>query len=167
MIETEPLATEVVTLFGDNGWKLATAESCTGGMIAAAVTDISGSSAVFERGFVTYSNEAKVSMIGVSVETLAKHGAVSAETAVEMARGALAASEADVAISVTGIAGPAGGGPRKPVGLVHMAIAMRDGTVHHHELRFGDIGRRQIREATVRTALSVLASLVQAGGIRA
>jgi nicotinamide-nucleotide amidase len=166
MIETEELAGNVVALFVEKGWKLATAESCTGGMIAAAITDIAGSSAVLERGFVTYSNDAKVSMIGVSAETLAAHGAVSAETALEMAKGAVAASLADVAISVTGIAGPGGGSSRKPVGLVHMAIAARNGAAHHHELRFGDIGRRQVREATVRTALTMLASLVQADGAR-
>jgi len=167
MMETEELAGNVIALFSKRGWKLATAESCTGGMIAAALTDIAGSSAVFERGFVTYSNEAKVSLIGVRSETLAAHGAVSAETAMEMARGALAASLADVAVSVTGIAGPEGGSRQKPVGLVHMAIAARDGALHHHELRFGDIGRRPVREATVRTALSVLAGIAQTDGARA
>jgi len=165
-METEELAGSVIDLFVERAWKLATAESCTGGMIAAALTDIAGSSAVFERGFVTYSNEAKVAMIGVDEETLATYGAVSPETAIEMAKGAVSASRADVAVSVTGIAGPGGGSRHKPVGLVHMAIAMRDGPVHHHELRFGNIGRRQIREATVRTALSILASLAQAGGTR-
>lgn len=165
-METEELAGSVIDLFLDRDWKLATVESCTGGMIAAALTDIAGSSAVFERGFVTYSNEAKVALVGVDAKTLAAHGAVSPETAIEMAKGAIAASLADVAVSVTGIAGPGGGSPQKPVGLVHMAIAVRGGPVHHHELRFGDIGRRQIREATVRTALSILASLAQAGGTR-
>lgn len=102
---------------------LATAESCTGGMIAAAMTDIAGSSAVFDRGFVTYSNAAKIAMLGVSAETLTRHGAVSPETALEMAAGALLHSDANIAVSVTGIAGPGGGSPEKPVGLVWFGVA--------------------------------------------
>ena len=102
---------------------LATAESCTGGMIASALTDIAGSSPVFDRGFVTYSNAAKIAMLGVSAETLKRHGAVSQETALEMAAGALLHSDAHIAVSVTGIAGPGGGSPEKPVGLVWFGIA--------------------------------------------
>lgn len=113
---------------------VATAESCTGGMIASAITDLAGSSAIFDRGFVTYSNEAKMDMLGVSAETLAQHGAVSAETAHEMVVGALARSRAHIALSVTGIAGPSGGTTDKPVGLVYIGIGKKGGTisVSHH-----------------------------------
>ncbi len=161
MSDTGDLARIVVDRLRERRLLLATAESCTGGLIAAAITDIAGSSDVFDRGFVTYSNEAKQEMIAVRAETLAAHGAVSRETAIEMARGAVAASRADVAVSVTGIAGPGGGSPEKPVGLVHLAIAMRDDSLHHHEFRFGDIGRGRVRLATVRSALSLLANFVQ------
>lgn len=161
MSDREDLARTVLRHFRSRGWKLATAESCTGGLIAAAITDIAGSSDVFDRGFVTYSNDAKREMIGVKAETLAVHGAVSRETAIEMAIGAITASRADVAVSVTGIAGPGGGSAEKPVGLVHLAIAMHGGVMHHHEFRFGDIGRSQVRSATVRSALSLLANFVQ------
>jgi len=163
MSDREDLATTVLDHFRSRGLLLATAESCTGGMIAAAVTAIAGSSDVFDRGFVTYSNEAKQQMIGVKAETLARHGAVSKETAIEMASGAIRASRADVAVAVTGVAGPGGGSSEKPVGLVHLAIAMRGGAIHHHEFRFGDIGRDQVRAATVRSALSLLANFVQPG----
>lgn len=133
----------------------ATAESCTGGMIAAALTDIAGSSAVVDRGFVTYSNEAKVDMLGVSQATLYAHGAVSKETALEMAIGALARSRAGIALSVTGIAGPDGGTAEKPVGLVWFGIA-RTGAVTVAESRhFGSIGRDAVRLETVRTALGL------------
>ena len=162
MNETVDLARTVIARLRDRRWHLATAESCTGGLIAAAITEIPGSSDVFDRGFVTYSNEAKQEMIAVSAETLAEHGAVSRETAIEMATGAIAASRADVAVSVTGIAGPGGGSPEKPVGLVHLAIAMRGGGLHHHQFQFGDIGRSRVRAATVRSALSLLANFVQA-----
>ncbi|WP_136657318.1 CinA family protein [Nitratireductor sp. XY-223] len=138
------------------GKMVATAESCTGGLIAATITEIPGSSAVLDRGFVTYSNEAKEEMIGVSVATLQAHGAVSRETAVEMAEGALARSKSDYAVSVTGIAGPDGGTVEKPVGLVHMALARRNGATEHTELRFDDLGRAYIREATVKKALEAL-----------
>lgn len=159
---SEDLARTVVERFAARGWMLATAESCTGGMIAAAITEIAGSSAVLDRGFVTYSNAAKEAMIAVRADTLARHGAVSRQTAVEMAEGALIASKADVAVAVTGIAGPDGGTADKPVGLVHMAIAMRHDGVHHNELRFGNIGRRYVREATVRAALAMLSAFAQA-----
>ena len=135
--------------------KIATAESCTGGLIAACLTEIPGSSDVFERGFVTYSNAAKMAMIGVSGATLATFGAVSRETALEMAAGALAQSRAGIALSVTGIAGPGGGSPEKPVGLVWFGLAMsgRD-TVAEHRL-FEDRGRAFIRSESVRTALQM------------
>ena len=140
---------------------VATAESCTGGMIGAAITDVAGSSAWFDRGFVTYSNEAKADMLGVRAETLALHGAVSDATAREMVAGALARSRADLAVAVTGIAGPAGGTPEKPVGLVWIAWGGRGGAIESVSHRFpGD--RAAVREATVAAALSGL--LERAGG---
>jgi nicotinamide-nucleotide amidase len=142
---------------------IVTAESCTGGLIAGALTEIPGSSSVFERGFVTYSNAAKVAELGVSETVLARHGAVSAETARAMAEGALAHSLADVSIAVTGIAGPDGGSPGKPVGLVHVAAARRGGAVRHEELRLGAIGRAAVREETVKRALALLAAAVGQG----
>jgi len=136
--------------------KIATAESCTGGLVAALLTEIAGSSDVVERGFVTYSNEAKQEMLGVRAETLAAHGAVSEATAREMAQGALAHSRADLAVSVTGVAGPGGGGAEKPVGLVHFACARRGGAVAAVERRFGDLGRGGVRLASVAQALAML-----------
>lgn len=138
------------------GWRLATAESCTGGLVAALLTEIAGSSAVFDRGFVTYSNDAKVQLLGVLQETLDRHGAVSPETAREMAPGAIAHSRADCAVSITGIAGPGGGSDGKPVGLVHFGLALRDGTHRHIERRFGAIGRGQVRLASMRQALAMI-----------
>ncbi|HUH49667.1 MAG TPA: CinA family protein [Mycoplana sp.] len=157
--DIEDQARSLVKAFSDSGLRVATAESCTGGLIVAALTEIAGSSAVVDRGFVTYSNAAKTELLKVSEATLALHGAVSQETAIEMARGALAASNAEVAIAVTGIAGPGGGSQEKPVGLVHLAAARRDGHLRHREMRYGDIGRRGIRLATVRTALEMLSEL--------
>ena len=156
MDERASLSKQLVEAFTRSGRMVATAESCTGGMIAACITDIAGSSAVLDRGFVTYSNEAKQEMIGVSITTLQAHGAVSRETAIEMAEGALARSRADLAVSVTGVAVPGGGSPEKPVGLVHMAVAKRGDGTGHRELRFGDIGRDEIRKATVVEALKAL-----------
>ncbi|KQR67944.1 damage-inducible protein CinA [Rhizobium sp. Leaf384] len=138
------------------GWTIATAESCTGGLIAGALTEIPGSSRAVDRGFVTYSNRAKADMLGVTTATLEAFGAVSRETALEMVRGALARSDADIAVAVTGIAGPGGGSEEKPVGLVHIAAAWRGGAVLHRAMRYGDIGRDQVRLATVRTALDML-----------
>jgi nicotinamide-nucleotide amidase len=143
------------------GLKLATAESCTGGLVAAAITDIAGSSDVFDRGFVTYSNAAKEAMLGVPTETLQRHGAVSRETAEAMAQGAVAHSEASLAVAVTGIAGPGGGSAEKPVGLVHFAAAARDGRLMAREKRFGDIGRREVRIASAAEALAMLQSLAE------
>jgi nicotinamide-nucleotide amidase len=142
--------------------KLASAESCTGGLVAGALTEIPGSSDVFDRGFVTYSNAAKQSMLGVAAVTLERHGAVSRETAEAMAEGALAASQADLAVAVTGIAGPGGSSPDKPVGLVHFAAATRDGERLHREKRYGDIGRSKVRKAAVAEALAMLELLAAA-----
>lgn len=136
--------------------KLATAESCTGGLVAAALTDIAGSSDVFDRGFITYSNEAKVAMLSVLEATIAKYGAVSSQTAAEMAHGAVEHSLADIAVSITGIAGPGGGSPEKPVGLVWFGLATRGGSVETEERRFGAISRSEIRSAAVETALTLL-----------
>mgnify|MGYP001312387787 CR=1 FL=1 len=138
------------------GVKIATAESCTGGMVAALLTSIAGSSDVFDCGFVTYSNDAKVGMLGVSPEVIAEFGAVSGECAMAMAHGAILKSAATLAISITGIAGPGGGSAAKPVGLVHFACARRNGATLHREKRFGDIGRDGVRRASVEVALELL-----------
>lgn len=133
------------------GWMLATAESCTGGLIAARITEVAGSSAYFDRGFVTYSNDAKTRQLGVPAVLIDTHGAVSKEVAEAMAKGTLEHSEADIAISVTGIAGPTGGTPEKPVGLVYIGIATWDGArVYEHRFS-GD--RAAIRAQTVAHAL--------------
>ncbi|WP_428696889.1 CinA family protein [Stappia sp.] len=155
----ENLATRVIRDFSGAGWMLATAESCTGGLIAGVLTEIPGSSAVIERGFVTYSNEAKTEMLGVPSDLIASDGAVSPRVAIAMAEGALARSRADVAVSVTGVAGPGGGSPDKPVGLVHFGFARRGFAARHLEKRFGDIGRDKVRLATVGVVLQELAGL--------
>jgi len=144
------------------GFKVATAESCTGGLVAGALTEIAGSSDVVDRGFVTYSNAAKHQMLGVPEETLIAHGAVSRQTAEAMARGAVAQSLADIAVSITGVAGPGGGSAEKPVGLVHFAAASRDGALIQAEKRFGDIGRAAVRQASVVQALAMLLTLATA-----
>jgi nicotinamide-nucleotide amidase len=156
----EPRAAALLDRLRARGLKLATAESCTGGLIAALLTEIAGSSDVVDRGFVTYSNEAKMEMIGVPAGTLAAHGAVSEPTARAMAEGALARSRADIAVAVTGIAGPGGGSAEKPVGLVHFGLAMRDRPTVHAERRFGDIGRSAVRLATVVQALDMIEAAV-------
>jgi nicotinamide-nucleotide amidase len=135
-----------------NSYKIATAESCTGGWIAQALTEVPGSSAWFDRGFVTYSNNAKVQMLGVNPQTLAEYGAVSAEVAQQMAAGALANSEADWAIAVTGIAGPSGGGEEKPVGTVYIAWQNKDGFSKVEKSQFSG-NRHQIRKQTVKKAI--------------
>ena len=148
--------------FRGRGLKLATAESCTGGLVAALLTEIAGSSDVVERGFVTYSNAAKHELLGVPEAMLAAHGAVSEPVARAMTEGALAHSSADVAVSITGVAGPGGGSAEKPVGLVHFAAARRGGAVLHRECRFGDIGRAEVRLASVREALQLISRAADA-----
>lgn len=160
MSGVEALAREILADCEARGVMLATAESCTGGMIAAALTDIAGSSAVVDRGFVTYSNEAKIEMLGVSPATLHRHGAVSAQTAREMAAGALARSRAGVAVSVTGIAGPGGGSPAKPVGLVWFGIAATGRDIATVSRAFEDRGRASIRAESVRVALELVRDAV-------
>jgi nicotinamide-nucleotide amidase len=149
-------AAELLDALRSRGLKLATAESCTGGLIAAILTEVPGSSDVFERGFVTYSNEAKTEQLGVSAELIAKHGAVSEEVARAMASGALKNSRADIAVAVTGVAGPGGGTETKPVGLVHLAVARQGGSARHEAVRLGDIGRGRIRLETVRQAFALV-----------
>ena len=148
------------------GLKLATAESCTSGLIAGLLTEIPGSSAVVERGFVVYSNLAKLEMLGVPEATLAEWGAVSDATARAMAAGALAHSTADLAVAVTGIAGPDGGTAAKPVGLVHFASARRGGEPQGLERRFGPLARGAIRLAAVETALEMLETAARQAGAR-
>jgi nicotinamide-nucleotide amidase len=143
------------------GWTLATAESCTGGLIAAALTAIPGSSAVVERGFVTYTNAAKIQCLGVPEDLFDAHGAVSGEVAEAMARGTLERAPVMAAVSVTGVAGPGGGTAAKPVGLVYLGIAVRGGAVESHRCSF-DGDRDAVREASVREALHLLESAVGA-----
>ena len=138
---------------------VATAESCTGGLVAAAISEISGSSAVLDRGFVTYSNEAKQQMLGVTPSTIDVYGAVSTECADEMAKGALAHAQVDLAVSITGIAGPTGATPGKPIGLVYFCAASRSGRVIAHDRKYGDIGRANVRRASVLQALAMLQEL--------
>ena len=156
-----PAAKALIALCTERGLKIATAESCTGGLIAAVLTEISGSSAVIDRGFVTYSNAAKIELLGVPAALLDDPaiGAVSEETSRAMAAGALLRSGAHLVVAVTGIAGPLGGSLYKPVGLVHFAAAKRGEPVHHVEQRFGNIGRSEVRLATVREALAMLHTL--------
>ncbi len=149
-------AARLLDAFRARRLRLATAESCTGGLIAALLTEIPGSSDVVERGFVTYSNAAKQESLGVAVALLEAHGAISEAVARAMAEGALAHSLADVAVSVTGVAGPGGGSAAKPVGLVHLAAARNGGPTLYQECRFGDIGRDLVRRKSVEVALSLL-----------
>lgn len=155
-------AARLLDLCRTRGLKIATAESCTGGLVAAALTEIPGSSDVFDRGFVTYSNAAKQAMLGIPAETLARFGAVSRETAEAMARGAISRSEADLTVAITGVAGPGGGSPEKPVGLVWFAATARGGTTIPREMRYGDLGRSEVRRRSVLEALKMLEALAQA-----
>jgi nicotinamide-nucleotide amidase len=141
------------------GLTIATAESCTGGLVSAALTAVPGSSDVVERGFITYSNQAKVDMLGVSSTTIERWGAVSEAVAIEMAEGALRHSRASLTIAVTGIAGPSGATHGKPVGLVHLVALTRDGGTVHVEQQFGSIGREEIRKRSVSQALELLRRL--------
>ncbi|PSC06353.1 damage-inducible protein CinA [Alsobacter soli] len=154
--DIENRAAAVLAHLRTRGMKAATVESCTGGLVSGALTAVPGSSDVVERGFVTYSNEAKVELVGVPPDVIRAHGAVSEPVARAMAEGALAHSPADVSVAITGVAGPGGGSDLKPVGLVHFAAARRGGTTIHLERRYGDLGRAGIREAAVRDALDLL-----------
>jgi nicotinamide-nucleotide amidase len=158
------LAIQVLGLCRARGMRVATAESCTGGLVAAALTAIAGSSDVVECGLVTYSDAAKRQLLGVPAALLRRYGAVSGETAVAMAKGALKRSRADLAVSVTGIAGPSGGSKQKPVGLVHFAAASRNGKMLKRRRLFGNIGRRRVRDHSVIEALALLAELAEQKG---
>ena len=138
------------------GKRIATAESCTGGLVAGLLTAVPGSSAVLERGFVTYSNAAKTEMLGVPAALIAAHGAVSEAVARAMAEGAVAHSDADIAVAITGVAGPGGGSAEKPVGLVHFGLAGAGLATQHLERRYGEIGRAEIRRLAVSEALRLL-----------
>ena len=138
-----------------------TAESCTGGLVAGAISAISGSSEVLDRGYVTYSNRAKEEMLGVTPTTLEAYGAVSRQCAEQMAKGAVRHAQVDLAVSITGIAGPAGGTPEKPVGLVHFAAASRSGRLIAYEGRYGDVGRTQVRRLSLLQALAMLSELAE------
>ncbi|WP_417581494.1 CinA family protein [Pelagibacterium sp.] len=153
--ETLALAQKVNDRLILAGHTMATAESCTGGLIAAAITSVSGSSAVLYGGFVTYSNAAKTEMIDVPATLIESYGAVSEPVARAMAEGAVRRTDVDLAIAVTGIAGPGGGSEEKPIGLVHFGLA-HSGQFVHREKQYGDLGRDGIRQATVRAALEMV-----------
>lgn len=156
-------ATALIKLCTKKQLRIATAESCTGGLVAGALTEVPGSSAVVERGFVTYSNDAKQQMLGVPLAILDEYGAVSSETAEAMARGALRYAYADIVVAITGIAGPGGGSAGKPVGLVHFAAAssIGKGSFAHVAKRYGAIGRANVREKSVLQALAMLRELAE------
>ena len=160
-VQIRALATRVLAAARKRDLKIATAESCTGGLVAAALTEIAGSSDVVDRGFVTYSDEAKEAMLGVPSATLKRYGAVSPETAAAMATGALKNSPADMSVAITGIAGPGGGSKEKPVGLVYFAGASRNGRVIVVNRRFGKIGRGRVRQRSVVQALQLLQQLAK------
>ena len=155
------LVDELIKRLSAAGYMLSTAESCTGGLIASAITAKPGASEVFDRSFVTYSNEAKHEMLGVPLNMLEQHGAVSQPVAEAMAAGALEHSRAQFSIAVTGIAGPDGGSAEKPVGLVHVALA-GDGVMRHQEHRFGPVSREDIRLKTIAAALALISDVVDA-----
>lgn len=155
-------ASRLLDILRSRRLKLVTAESCTGGLISALLTEIPESSDVVERGFVTYSNEAKSQMIGVDARLIAAHGAISREVALAMASGAIAHSLADVSVAVTGVAGPGGGSAAKPVGLVHIAAACKGASPIYLECRFGDVGRAEIRLRSVEAALKLVHRVLNA-----
>jgi nicotinamide-nucleotide amidase len=158
--ELHDAACALLALYVEKKLTLATAESCTGGLLAATLTEIPGSSAVVERGFVTYTNEAKQQMLGVPAETLQRYGAVSRQSAEAMARGALAHAPVNVAVSITGIAGPGGATAEKPVGLVHFAAVSR-GALTTYEGRYGGIGRSEVRRRSVLQAIAMLQEIAR------
>lgn len=156
------LAAAVIAAAGARGWTLATAESCTGGLVAGALTAVAGSSTVVDRGFVTYSNAAKSELLGVPAGLIVEHGAVSEPVARAMASGARERAGVDLAVSITGVAGPGGGTADKPVGRVHFACASPSG-VEHTVCSFGEIGREAVRLASVRVALAMLQTACDRG----
>jgi nicotinamide-nucleotide amidase len=156
------IARELLKELRNRAQTLATAESCTGGLVAGLLTEIPGSSDVLDRGFITYSNAAKTEMLGVSAALIAKHGAVSEPVARAMAEGAIRGSRADLAVSITGVAGPGGGTPDKPVGLVHFAATRRGGPTIATHHRFGDVGRSRVRLLSAEAALRLLEQMIAA-----
>jgi nicotinamide-nucleotide amidase len=158
--EIMALAVDLLSVCRDRGELIATAESCTGGLLAATMTAIPGCSDCFERGFVTYSNASKSEMLGVPVWLIERHGAVSEDVARAMAGGALTHSRASLAVSITGIAGPDGGTADKPVGLVHLAAGRRDEPIVHERILFGDLGRTEVQRRSVAQALRMLRALL-------
>ena len=158
---------DVLDLAREGGLMVATAESCTGGLIGAALTSVAGSSDVVERGYITYSNEAKMELLGVEQDSIKLHGAVSEVVARAMAEGALKHSRADIAVSVTGVAGPSGGTKDKPVGLVHLACARRENETVHRKLLCGDISRDEIRQDALMEALYLIRSQILTGSLLA
>lgn len=158
--DIEAAARRLVKAATDADLYVTTAESCTGGLVGAAITCAPGSSAVYDRGFITYSNAAKVVLLGVDEALLREHGAVSEPVARAMAAGARERAGADIGIGVTGVAGPGGGSEGKPVGLVHFGLALPDGSTWHREMRFGDLGRDRVRLEAVKVALELLESAV-------
>ena len=163
MSETVDLTRRLLEICKRHGTLVATAESCTGGMIVSLMTDLPGSSSMVDRGFVTYSNEAKMEMLGVRKETLDEHGAVSEQTALEMASGALERSNAGLTISVTGIAGPDGGSAEKPVGLVWFGLAMRGRRPIAERRIFENLGRDYVRRQTVHHAVTMALAALEEG----
>lgn len=159
--DIQALARQVIEQASARGLMVSTAESCTGGLVAAALTDVAGSSTAVDRGFVTYSNAAKAAMVGVPADLIDVHGAVSEPVARAMGKGAVEHSDAAISVAITGIAGPGGGSEAKPVGLVHFAACGPTGVVHV-EKRFGDLGRTGIRMESVRTALRLLLDRIDA-----
>lgn len=153
------IAKQIIDIASNKGLSIATAESCTGGMVSAAITDIPGSSAVFERGFVSYSNRAKIELLGVSPKSLETYGAVSEQVAAEMAMGALQQADTNIAVSVTGIAGP-GGSPHKPEGRVCFGLAQKGDETKSEMIDFGALGREKVRQQATDFALSLLLSAV-------
>ena len=160
-LEIVTLARLLIDEARERSLRIVTAESCTGGLVAGAICSISGSSDVFERGFVTYSNQAKEDLLGVSGAMIRQHGAVSEAVARAMAEGAIRNSAAQLALAITGVAGPGGGSEEKPVGLVHIAAARAGEPTLHREFRFGDIGRGNVRRKSVEAAMEMLEQLVQ------
>ena len=151
------IAQQTIQEFAQENMTIATAESCTGGLIGGCLTSVSGSSSVFERGFITYSNEAKAELLNVSSALIEEHGAVSAQVASEMAIGAVKAANVDASVAVTGIAGPGGGTEAKPVGLVYIAVATAtEEGAFVEEFQFGDLGRDKVRRETIKEALEML-----------
>ncbi len=159
--EMQEAAKRVLELCRARNFTLATAESCTGGLVAVTITDIPGSSDVFDRGIITYSNEAKHKLLGVPKALLAEYGAVSAPVAKAMAQGVIAATDTHVGLSVTGIAGPGGGTEEKPVGLVFVGSAIADGKYHVRECRFGDLGRSEVRRRSVIAVFALVEELLR------